>query len=221
MRGPRTTRAAARPPRGLSDAGTMPRIPPTRPERPADAARRRALAVGAALALACVLPPAARADVIPVKGAELRVEEGEVLLNAEFELAFNPTLEEALQKGVPLYFVLEVEIARPRWYWLDEKVHSTSKTWRVSYAPLSQQYRVASGLFSQNVGSIAEVERLIGRVTSRPIMRAADLSPGTRYEGAVRLRLDVNQLPKPFQVNALASREWQLASDWRRFPFTP
>ena len=44
---------------------------------------------------------------------------------------------------------------------------------------------------------------------------------GTRYEGAVRLRLDVNQLPKPFHVNALASREWQLASDWRRFPFTP
>ena len=151
----------------------------------------------------------------------MRVEEGEVLLNAEFDLALNPTLEEALQNGVPLYFVLETEIARPRWYWLDEKVHSTSTTWRVSYAPLSQQYRVASGLFSQNVGSIAEVERLIGRVTSRPIMRAADLSTGTRYEGAVRLRLDVNQLPKPFQVNALASREWQLASDWRRFPFTP
>ena len=42
-----------------------------------------------------------------------------------------------------------------------------------------------------------------------------------RYDAAVRLRLDVNQLPKPFQVNALASREWQLASDWRRFAFTP
>lgn len=215
MRGPR-------PPRGLSHAGTMPRIPPTRTARPVDAARRRALALAPALALACLLPaPVARADVIPVKGAEMRVEEGEVLLNAEFDLALNPTLEEALQNGVPLYFVLETEIARPRWYWLDEKVHSTSTTWRVSYAPLSQQYRVASGLFSQNVGSIAEVERLIGRVTSRPIMRAADLSPGARYEGAVRLRLDVNQLPKPFQVNALASREWQLASDWRRFPFTP
>lgn len=193
---------------------------PPRPAAPADAARRRALALAAGLAVAALVPPA-RADVIPVKSAEMRVEDGEVLLNAEFELALNPTLEEALQKGVPLYFVLDVELARPRWYWLDEKVLAAATTWRVSYAPLSQHYRVASGLYVQNVGSIAEVERLIGRVTSRPIARADELAAGARYEAAVRLRLDVNQLPKPFQVNALASREWQLASDWRRFPFTP
>ena len=61
----------------------------------------------------------------------------------------------------------------------------------------------------------------MGRVTSRPVARAGDLARGTRYEASIRLRLDVNQLPKPFQVNALTSREWQLASDWRRFPFTP
>ncbi|MBK6394107.1 MAG: DUF4390 domain-containing protein [Betaproteobacteria bacterium] len=199
----------------------MPRIPPTRTAPPAAPARRRALALAAGLLSSSRCPRRARADVIPVKSAELRVEEGEVLLNAEFEFALNPTLEEALQKGVPLYFVLEVEIARPRWYWLDEKVQSSSTTWRVSYAPLSQQYRVASGLYSQNLGSIAEVERLVGRVTSRPIARVSDFARGARYEAAVRLRLDVNQLPKPFQVNALASREWQLASDWKRFPFTP
>ena len=188
----------------------------TRPPSHSGPARRRALALAAALPSAPV-----RADVVPAKSAELRVEEGEVLLNAEFAIELNPTLEEALQKGIPLYFVLEVEITRPRWYWLDEKVLSTSTTWRVSYAPLTQQYRVSSGLIAQTLGSIEEVERLIGRVTSRPIARAAELQRGARYDAAVRLRLDVNQLPKPFQVDALASREWQLASDWQRFPFTP
>jgi len=49
----------------------------------------------------------------------------------------------------------------------------------------------------------------------------SDFQRGVRYDAAARLRLDVNQLPKPFQVDALASREWQLASDWYRFPFTP
>jgi hypothetical protein len=196
------------------------RPPPIRPAAPDDPGRRRALACLAAAACA-PLAPAARADTIPVKGAELRVEDGEVLLNAEFEISFNPTLDEALQKGVPLYFVLEFELARPRWYWLDEKVLASTTTWRVSYAPLTQQYRVASGLFAQNLASIAEVERLIGRVNSRPVARLDELQPGTRYQASVRLRLDVNQLPKPFQVNALASREWQLASDWLRFPFTP
>jgi len=199
-----------------------PRLPETRDPLLAAPLRRRALALCAALGLAVLLPAAdARADTIPVKSAELRVEEGEVLLNADFDLSLNPTLEEALNRGIPLYFVLEVEVARPRWYWLDEKLLSTSTTWRVSYAPLSRQYRVSSGLIAQSLDSLDEVERLISRVTSRPIARVSDFQRGVRYDAAARLRLDVNQLPKPFQVDALASREWQLASDWYRFPFTP
>ncbi|HVJ73052.1 MAG TPA: DUF4390 domain-containing protein [Casimicrobiaceae bacterium] len=195
---------------------------PPRDPRPAGPARRRLLVLAAAGALAAAWPALrAHADVIPVRSAELRVEEGEVLLNAEFELSLNPTLEEALKKGVPLYFVLEVEITRPRWYWLDETVIGSTTTWRVAYAPLAQHYRVSTGLIAQTLNSIAEVERLVGRVTSRPIARVADFARGARYDAAVRLRLDVAQLPKPFQVDALASREWQLASDWQRFGFTP
>ncbi|MEO8485240.1 MAG: DUF4390 domain-containing protein [Betaproteobacteria bacterium] len=199
-----------------------PRTFPPRDLTLAAPARRRALSLSLALAFAAAWPaPSARADVIPVKSAELRVEDGEVLLNAEFEFSLTPTLEEALKNGIPLYFILEVELSRSRWYWLDEKVLSSATTWRVAYAPLTQHYRVSNGLIAQALGSLAEVERLIGRVTSRPIARAADLVRGARYDAAVRLRLDVAQLPKPFQVDALASREWQLASDWQRFTFVP
>ncbi len=161
------------------------------------------------------------ADTIPVKTAELRIEEGEVLLNAEFEFSLNPTLEEALEKGIPLYFVLEFELTRGRWYWLDEKVAQMALVYRVSYNALTRQYRVASGLLTQMFNSLEEVEHFIGRITSRPVASADALTKGARYDAAVRLRLDVNQLPKPFQVNALASREWTLASDWQRWSFTP
>jgi hypothetical protein len=178
------------------------------------------LAVMAAVCWLAGVGPA-RADTIPVKSAELRIDEGEVLLNAEFEFSFNPTLEEALEKGIPLYFVLEFELTRGRWYWLDEKVAQTALVYRVSYNALTRQYRVASGLLSQTFNSLDEVERFIGRVTSRPVASADALAKGARYDAAVRLRLDVNQLPKPFQVNALASHEWTLASDWQRWSFTP
>ena len=47
------------------------------------------------------------------------------------------------------------------------------------------------------------------------------LTRGARYDAAVRLRLDVALLPKPFQINALASRDWTLQSDWYRWDFTP
>jgi hypothetical protein len=94
-------------------------------------------------------------------------------------------------------------------------------TYRLSYAPLTRQYRIGSGLMSQSFATLDEVERFIGRVTSRPVARASALSKGTRYDAALRLKLDAGQLPKPLQVSALASREWQLSSDWLRWSFTP
>src|SRR5438552_2671755 len=163
----------------------------------------------------------AQADVVPVKSAELQIDEGEAVLSADFDLALTPTLEEALQKGIPLYFVIEFDLTRSRWYWLDEKVAEWSITYRVSYSPLTRQYRVASGPLGQTFESLDDVERFISRVSSRPVARADMLTKGARYEAALRIRLDVTQLPKPFQVNALALREWQLASDWQRWSFTP
>jgi hypothetical protein len=163
----------------------------------------------------------ALADYIAINKADVRVEDEQVLLNADFELTLNATLEEALQKGIPLYFLLEVDIVRPRWYWFDDKLVSHATQYRVAWLPLTRQYRVSSGLLSLATDSLQEVERLIGRVNARAIARASDLERGSRYDAVVRLRLDPNQLPKPFQVNALASRDWQLASDARRIPFTP
>jgi len=190
---------------------------PTAPTR----GRRKLLRLIGAAMIALALPLPARADVVPVKSADLRIDEGEVLLSAEFDLALTPTLEEALQKGIPLHFVVEFDLTRARWYWLDEKVAEWSVTYRVSYSPLTRQYRVASGPLGQTFESLDDVERFISRVSSRPVARADLLATGARYEAALRIRLDVTQLPKPFQVNALALREWQLASDWHRWSFTP
>ena len=193
---------------------------PHRDFLPAPTTRRRLLAAvaGAAILLATV---AARADSIPVRGASLRIADGEVLLSADFDFALTPTLEEALDKGIPLYFTIEFELSRARFLWFPEKVAQWSISYRVSYSSLTRQYRVASGPLGQAFDSLGDVQRFIGRVASRPVLHADDLVNGTRYDAAIRERLDVNELPKPFQVNALASSEWQLSSDWHRFTFTP
>jgi hypothetical protein len=165
--------------------------------------------------------PTARADTIPVKAAELRVEDESYVLNAQFDVAFNPTLEEALQKGVALHFLLEFELSRPRWYWLDEKLVQRAIQYRIGYSPLTRQYRVTAGLLSQQYEALEEVEHLLSRIVSRPVIAVDALTKGARYEAAVRLRLDVTQLPKPFQINALASRDWSMESEWYRWSFTP
>jgi hypothetical protein len=179
---------------------------------------RVAVLLGIALG---ALSPAANADTIAVNAAELRADDDAYVLNAEFELTLNPTLEEALQKGLPLYFVFEFELLRPRWYWLDEKVLTLTTQYRVSYNALTRQYRVATGLLGQTFDSLDEVERFLSRVKSRQVATLDQLPKGVRLEAAIRLRLDVNALPKPFQMSALASREWTLQSEWHRWSFTP
>ena len=200
-------------------------LPPSaRDDPPARSGRRAALIGAALLAVSALLAPiAARADAIEVKSAELHAEEDGYYLNADFDFTLNATLDEALQKGVPLYFLLEFEILRPRWYWLDEKVvdgdHAVS---RVTYNALTRQYRVVDRpAGARRSTTLEEVEHFLSRVTSREVARRDQLVKGVRYDAVVRLRLDVNQLPKPFQVSALASREWTLQSEWYRWSYTP
>jgi hypothetical protein len=164
----------------------------------------------------------ARADSLPSRSADLRLEEDHYVLDADFDLALNATLEEAIGRGIPLYFVVEFDLWRPRMLWFDDLVASHSITYRLSYSALTRQYRLSSGgAFYQTLETLDEAFRLISRVRGRIVVDKALLTKGTRYDAAVRLRLDTTQLPKPFQISALTSRDWNLQSDWIRWSFTP
>ncbi len=163
----------------------------------------------------------ALADGIQAVSAALTEGEEAYVLNAEFDIAVNPTLEEALAKGLPLYFVTELEVVRPRWYWLDEKVLSYQQTSRLSYNALTRQYRLSTGAFHQNFPALSDALNVLQRVRNKPVLEKGALRKDASYAAALRLRLDVSQLPKPFQLNALASKEWSLASEWLRWTVTP
>ena len=141
-----------------------------------------------------------------------------LLLNATFEFEMPQALEEAVQKGIALYFNIEFELFRKRWYWFDRRIASSTLTYRLSYSPLTRQYRLARGGLSQSFESLDEALALLKSVRNWKVADKSVLSPRDEYDAQVRMRLDVTQLPKPFQVNAITSREWTLASDWREVP---
>ncbi len=139
---------------------------------------------------------------------------GGAMLNATFEFEMPQALDEAVQKGIAIYFNIEFELYRKRWYWLDRKVSTSTLTYRLSFSPLTRQFRLARGGLSQPFESLEEALGLLKSVRQWKVIEKGVLSPGDSFEAQVRMRLDVNQLPKPFQVNAITSREWNLASDW-------
>ena len=165
-------------------------------------------------------PSTASAEGATITNANLEASEDGYQINADIELQLTATLQEAVRKGVPLYFVVEFELSRGRWYWLDQSIISASRERRISYAPLTSQYRIAFSGISQNVNSFEEVRRALSRVRSWTVIEKGKLRPGEKFDAALRFRLDTSQLPKPFQLNVIASKEWSLSSDWYRWAVT-
>ena len=183
--------------------------------------RSSRIAALAVLWLAVAAPLAARADGIEVqKAAVITAEDGHTL-EAEFEITLTSALEDVLNKGVPLYFSLEFELIRPRWYWLNEKISSTRQQYRLSYNALTRQYRVGVGKLYQNFASLPEGLAFMSRARIRDIAEAGALRKGDSYTAGLRMRLDTSQLPRPFQVTALGSRDWSMSSDWHRWTVSP
>jgi hypothetical protein len=178
-----------------------------------------AILCGLLVLFASLAPQDARADDIGVRVARLDSTDEGLVLNAEFDFDLNPRLAEAVASGVPLYFVIEFELMRPRWYWFDEKTVSKRMQLRLSYHAISRQYRVASGPLHQNFSTLADALSVMQRVRRWVVADNAALVGDSFYEAALRMRLDVALLPKPFQVSALTNRDWTLESPWRRFPY--
>jgi hypothetical protein len=184
-----------------------------------------------ALALLGLGVSAARADGIELRKAEAHFSDDSYQLSANFDLRFNFVVEQALEQGVPLYFISEFTLTHPRWYWLDETVTQSEQTVKLSYNTLTRQYRITRGALFQNFASLDDALRIIGHPSAAPIPVALFKGGGyisekllkkdNNYVAAVRLRLDVTQLPKPLQVNALTSDDWNLDSDWYRWFVRP
>ena len=178
--------------------------------------RRIALLTGLLAILAVAAMPA-RASEIALREAGLRAVEDGLVLDADFELELTPRLAEVVANGVPLYFQVEFELSRRRWYWFDEKTASARLQLRLSYHALSRQYRLSTGLLQQNFPTLEEALSVLRRLRNWLVVDRTVGFSDADYDAAVRMRLDTNLLPKPFQLSALTSRELQLESPWKRF----
>jgi len=186
----------------------------------------RALCVGVFFWAAFVLPAHAQSSAnSQVEVTELRLEraEGALLLQSTLRLDLSSTVEDALQKGMPIYFVTEAELMRDRWYWYDKKIGVIARHYRLAYQPLTRMWRLnvsrdaigAVGLassLSQTFETLPEALAAIRRTVNWKLADVADLDSDNKYTLNFRFRLDVSQLPRPFQMMVGSQSEWNLAT---------
>lgn len=178
------------------------------------------LAVGALLGPTA---PAGASDRIEVRSAELRpAADGDGIdLDATFDFDLPWVLEDAVSRGVPLYFVVDFELYRSRWYWFDDRRVAAALTYRLSYSPLTREYRLSRGTLALPFDTLGGALATLRRVSGWTVLEHGALTAGQSYWAQVRMRLDTAQLPRPFQIGAITSRDWTLASEWRNVPVRP
>ena len=160
-----------------------------------------------------------------VEVSELRLErsDGALLLQSTLRIDLGNAVEEALQKGMPLYFVTEAELLRDRWYWYDKKINTIARHYRLAYQPLTRMWRLnvsrepigtvglASSL-SQTFETLPEALAAIRRTVNWKLTDVSELGSDNKYTLTFKFRLDVSQLPRPFQMMAGSQSEWNLST---------
>jgi hypothetical protein len=167
--------------------------------------------------LALLAASPAYADDIEVRDAQLHATEEGLVLDADFDFELSPRLADVVANGVPLYFRVDFELTRRRWYWFDESAASKRLQLRLSYHALSRQYRLSTGLLQQSFATLDEALNVLKRIRNWLVVDRTVTFDEADYDAAVRMRLDPTLLPKPFQLSALTSRDLQLDSPWKRF----
>ena len=174
----------------------------------------RRVVAAAFLAVACFVGSAGFAPEASAQGVELptiaaKRQDGGVVLDFAANLTLSRAVEDALRRGVPVYFVAEAVVKKPRWYWRDERVARISRSWRLSYQPLTSAWRVSLGAFSQSYPSLEEALTTVTRIAHWRIADA-DVNATDKYYVDFQFYLDSSQLPPPMKLDLNAQSEWKL-----------
>ncbi len=155
---------------------------------------------------------------------QMRVErqDSDLVLQVQLKLDLGPAVEEALTKGVAIHFVAEAELMRDRWYWYDRKVAQVTRYYRLAYQPLTRQWRLqvanepinaggAASSLAQTFDSLQAALDVVRRQSHWKLADASELESDARQYALYRFRLDMSQLPRPFQIAAGNQSDWNLS----------
>jgi hypothetical protein len=161
-----------------------------------------------------VCVPKAQAQSLPqppeLSNFELfRPEEGGLALSFTTKFELPRSVEEAVRKGTALYFVAEAEVYRSRWYWRDKRLAQVSRSWKLSFQPLTEKFRVSVGGLNQSFDSLQEALSQAQRMTAWTLLEPREWEEGKLYV-EFAYRLDTNALPRPLQIGVIGQSDWQI-----------
>ena len=177
-------------------------LPRILPRRMAQALLRVLALLAGLLVVAPVL-----AQAVELKQLQLQRRDGELALEVSARRTLGTAIEDALHRGVPLYFNARATVYRDRWYWRDERIARVNRTWRLAWQPLTASWHLSLGGLSQSHGTLSEALAPLSQISGWRLVELDKLESGNRYHVEFSFSLDNSQLPQPMQID--------LGGDWK------
>ncbi len=154
-----------------------------------------------------------------VRSADVQLESGVYFLDARIVFNFSTEAIEAMDNGVTLTVLIDVEVFRQRALW-DRKILSRQSRIDVGVHALSKKYvtRDVNTGETHTYRSVEEMAAALGNIVRLPLFEASGVEAAAQYTARVRARLDIEALPSPLRPLAYVSQAWRLASDWYELP---
>lgn len=160
-----------------------------------------------------------------IRNARTKLVDGVYLLDADISFVFSDDALEAIDNGVPISVIVEMQVLREREFiwdnlWWDKEIAHLEAKFRIETRPLSNTYLVRnlnSGE-TQIFGSFSELLVGLGKIRNFPLIDEYLISGDSRDYIRLRALLDIESLPSPMRPLAYLSSFWRLESDWYEWP---
>jgi hypothetical protein len=170
---------------------------------------------------------------VELQALSLERQEGAMVMSGNWRFDLPTALEDALLKGITLYFVTEVDVHQERWYVYNQRVAHAERHVRLFYQPLTRRWRVhvspqpinTSGLgvsIGQSYDSAEEALSAVRRIVQWRVANIADVNLEAKPTLTINFKLDLKQLPRPMQIGAIGQSDWNISfSKTQRLELTP
>ena len=170
-----------------------------------------------------LVSPSVSAEGFQVRSADSKLVERVYMLDARIDYRFSEPTLEALQNGVPLIVLVDIEVEQVRKWWFNKTIAELQQGYLLLYHALTEKYiinNLNSGV-QKNYDSLGSALAALGRIDDLPLLDANLVKMDEQYQVNLQTYLDLEALSAPMRPIAYISSQWRLENDWYQWPLKP
>lgn len=151
-----------------------------------------------------------------IKTASFTMRDSLLLLDSTIEIELPKYINKAIDQGLAVPLMFEVEVLKYSQYWFDKKLLSLKQKYQLHYLPMLSSYAIYDVNADQRMyfNSRQEAVFYLEVVYAYPMFDITNINPSQPVYARLRVGIDVDELPLPLKSSSLWDNDWGLQSDW-------